>query len=178
MLSDFSYLKMMLGYVWNNLFKVLSGVIITWSVCSSWYDTPPYLVCFPRPFRKKKGGLWNYLHSFVCLSVHLFVHPFLRTKLCGCCNSATTGPVHSKATFTYARSGNRAETGGFWLARSDTAGMFTHTRSGRGRICHLLRTQMVWSARFRSGRGKLGVGPICCGADFASAPRPLMCERM
>ena len=24
---------------------------------------------------------------------------------------------------------------------------------GRGRICHFLRTMMVWSARFRSGRG-------------------------
>ena len=27
--------------------------------------------------------------------------------------------------------------------------------------------KLAWSARFRSGRGKLGVGPICCGADFA-----------
>ena len=54
-----------------------------------------------------------------------------------------------------------------------TAGMFTHTRSGRGRICHFLRTMMVWSTRFRSGRGKLGVGPISCGADFAPAPPPL-----
>ena len=41
------------------------------------------------------------------------------------------------------------------------------------RICHFLRTKMVWSARFRSGRGKLGVGPISCGADFAPAPPPL-----
>ena len=32
---------------------------------------------------------------------------------------------------------------------------------------------MVWSARFRSGRGKLGVGPISCGAVFAPAPPPL-----
>ena len=47
------------------------------------------------------------------------------------------------------------------------------TRSGRGRICHFLRTMMVWSARFRSGRGKLGVGPISCGAVFAPAPPPL-----
>ena len=52
-------------------------------------------------------------------------------------------------------------------------GMFTHTWSGRGQICHFLRTMMVWSARFRSGRGKLGVGPISCGADFAPAPPPL-----
>ena len=43
----------------------------------------------------------------------------------------------------------------------------------RGRICHFFRTMMVWSARFRSGRGKLGVGPISCGADFAPAPPPL-----
>ena len=54
--------------------------------------------------------------------------------------------------------------------------MFTHTRSGRGRICHFLRTMMVWSARFRSGRGKLGVGPISCRADFAPAP-PLLRDR-
>ena len=46
------------------------------------------------------------------------------------------------------------------------------TRSGRGRTCHFLRTMMVWSAPFRSGRGKLGVGPISCGADFAPAPPP------
>ena len=67
-----------------------------------------------------------------------------------------------KATFTYARSGCVAETGGFWYPRSATAGMFTH--SGHWRICHLLRTRMVWSARFQIRRGKLGVGPICCGA--------------
>ena len=79
----------------------------------------------------------------------------------------------TKATFTYARSGCGAETGGFWHSRSITAGMFTHMRSGRGRICHFLRTKMVWSVRFRSRRGKLGVGPICCGADFAPAPPPL-----
>ena len=78
-----------------------------------------------------------------------------------------------KATFTHARSGCGAEAGGFWYSRSATAGMFTHTRSGRGRICHFLRTMMVWSARFRSGRGKLGVGPISCGAVFAPAPPPL-----
>ena len=47
------------------------------------------------------------------------------------------------------------------------------TRSGRGRICHFLRTMMVWSTRFWSGRGKLGVGPISCGAVFAPAPPPL-----
>ena len=78
-----------------------------------------------------------------------------------------------KATFTHARGGCGAEAGGFWHFRSATAGMFTHTRSGRGWICHFLRTMMVWSARFRSGRGKLGVGPISCGADFAPAPPPL-----
>ena len=78
-----------------------------------------------------------------------------------------------KATFTHARSGCGAEAGGFWYSRSATAGMFTHTRSGRGRICHFLRTMMVWSARFRSGRGKLGVGPISCGVVFAPAPPPL-----
>ena len=66
-----------------------------------------------------------------------------------------------------------AEAGGFWYSRSATAGMFTHTRSGRGRICHFLGTMMVWGARFRSGRGKLGVGPISCGAVFAPAPPPL-----
>ena len=79
----------------------------------------------------------------------------------------------TKATFTHARGGCGAEAGGFWHSRSATAGMFTHTRSGRGPICHFLRTMMVWSVRFRSGRGKLGVGPISCGADFAPAPPPL-----
>ena len=74
-----------------------------------------------------------------------------------------------KAKFTHARSGCGAEAGGFWYSRFATAGMFTHTRSGRGRICHFLRTMMVWGARFRSGRGKLGVGPI----SFAPAPPPL-----
>ena len=67
----------------------------------------------------------------------------------------------TKARFTYAQSGCGTKTGGFWHSRFVTAGMFTHTRSRRGRICHLLRTQMVWSAWFRSGRGNLGVGPIC-----------------
>ena len=66
-----------------------------------------------------------------------------------------------------------AVAGGFWYSRSATAGMFTHTRSGRGRICHFLRTMMVWSVRFRSGCGKLGVGPISCGAVFAPVPPPL-----
>ena len=32
---------------------------------------------------------------------------------------------------------------------------------------------MVWSARFRSGRSKLGVGPIFCGAVFVPPPPPL-----
>ena len=78
-----------------------------------------------------------------------------------------------KATFTHVRSGCGAETGVFWHRRSATAGMFTHTRRGRGPICHFLRTKMVWSMRFRSGREKLGVGPVCRGADFAPAPPPL-----
>ena len=82
-----------------------------------------------------------------------------------------------QATFPHARGGCGAEAGGFWHSRSATAGMFTHTRSGRGadaeRICHFLWTMMVRSARFRSGRGKLGVGPISCGADFTPAPPPL-----
>ena len=73
-----------------------------------------------------------------------------------------------KTTFTYARSSCGAETGRFCHSRCATADMFTHTWSGR--ICHFLRTTMLWSVRFRSGRGKLGVGPICCGADFAPAP--------
>ena len=51
-------------------------------------------------------------------------------------------------------------------------GMFTHVRSGRGRICHFLRTMMVWSMRFQSRCEKLAVGPICCRADFAPAPPP------
>ena len=81
---------------------------------------------------------------------------------------------HPIATFTHARSDCGAEAGRFWYSRSATAGMFTHTRSGRGRICHFWSTMMVWSARFRSGRGKLGVGPISCGAVFAPAPPPLL----
>ena len=69
-----------------------------------------------------------------------------------------------------------AEAGGIWHSRFATAGMFTHTRSGSGRICHFLRTMMVWSVRFWSGRGKLGGGPISCGAVFAPAP-PLIRDR-
>ena len=91
-----------------------------------------------------------------------------------CSNSVVrTSGNPSKATFTHARSGCGADTGGFWHSRYATAGMFRHTRSGRGRIWHFLRTKMVWGARFRSGRGKLGVGPISWGADFAPAPPPL-----
>ena len=93
-----------------------------------------------------------------------------------CENTSTHGGIlthRSKATFTHARSGCGAEAGGFWYSHSATAGMFTHTWSGRGRICHFLRTMMVWSAQFWSGRGKLGVGPISCGAVFAPAPPPL-----
>ena len=41
------------------------------------------------------------------------------------------------------------------------------------RICHFLRTKMVWGARFPSGHRKLGVGPICWGADFIPARPPL-----
>ena len=94
------------------------------------------------------------------------------------CGLSTVRPVwvlETEATFTHwhARSGCGAEAGGFWYSRSATAGMFTHTRSGRVRICHFLRTMMVWSARFRRGRGKLGGGPISCGAVFAPAPPPL-----
>ena len=87
------------------------------------------------------------------------------------------------STFTYARSGYGAETGGFWHFRSATTGMSTHTRSRRGRICHLLRTKMVlregavskptrkiryWTHLLRSG--------FC--PRSASTPRPRMCERM
>ena len=61
----------------------------------------------------------------------------------------------------------------FWQSRCAIADIFTHTWSGRERICHFVRTKMVWSVRFRSGRCKLGIGLICCGADFASAPPPL-----
>ena len=80
--------------------------------------------------------------------------------------------------FTYARSCCGAETGGFRHSRSATARMFIHTQSRHGWICHFLRPKMVWRVRFRSKRRKLGVGPISCGADFAPAPRQLMCERM
>ena len=69
------------------------------------------------------------------------------------------------------------ETDIFWHSRSATAGMFTHMPSGRGRICHYLRTKIVWSAQFQSGHGKLGVGPICCGVDFAPTP-PTFCDRV
>ena len=89
------------------------------------------------------------------------------------CEILQEGILSLKATFTYAWSGCGAETGGFWHSRSATAGMFTHTRSGRRRICHLLRAKMVWSARFQTRRGKLGVRPICCEADFAPALPPL-----
>ena len=65
------------------------------------------------------------------------------------------------------------ETGGFWHSLSATAGMFTHTRNGHGQICHFLRTKMVWSTQFQNGHGKLGAGPICCGANFAPTPSPL-----
>ena len=78
----------------------------------------------------------------------------------------------SALSYVHTCSGCAAEAGGFWYSRSVTAGMFTHTRSGRGRICHFLRTMMVWSTRFRSGRGKLGVGPVSCRAVFAPAPPP------
>ena len=78
-----------------------------------------------------------------------------------------------KATFTYARRSCAAETGRFWHSHSATAGMFTYTRSRRRWICHFLRTKMIWSTRLRNGCGKLGVGPICCGAGFADAPHSL-----
>ena len=93
-------------------------------------------------------------------------HPIFRVRF----ETARSNPSLSIKLRSHMRG---AETGGFWHSRSATAVMFTNTRSGRGRICHFLRTMMVWSARFRSGRGKLGVGPISCGADFAPAPPPL-----
>ena len=88
-------------------------------------------------------------------------------------NALIIADGYYKATFTYARSGCGAEMGEFWHSRSATAGMFAYTRSGHGQICHFFRTKMVWSMRFRSGHGKLGVGPICCIADFAPALPPL-----
>ena len=72
-----------------------------------------------------------------------------------------------QATFTYVRGGCGAEAGRFWHPHSATVGMLTHTWR---RMCHFLRREMVLSARFRNGRGKFGVGPVCCGADFAPAP--------
>ena len=66
----------------------------------------------------------------------------------------------------------RLRSGGGWILTFPPGYRgYVHT-CGRGRICHFLRTMVVWSARFRSGRGKLGVGPISCGADFAPAPPP------
>ena len=62
--------------------------------------------------------------------------------------------------YSYVHIGCGAETGGFLHSRSATTDMFTHTRSGHGRICHFLTTKMVWSALFRSGRGKLGLDPF------------------
>ena len=75
----------------------------------------------------------------------------------------------TKATFTvYARSDCGAETDGFWHFRYTTAGMFTHTRSRRGRIRHFLRTKMVWGVRFRSGRGKIGCWTHLLRSGFCS----------
>ena len=84
----------------------------------------------------------------------------------------TSHNIHTNLSYVHT-SAERLQNRGFWYSHSATAGMFTHTRSGHGRICHFLRTMMVWSAWFRSRRGKLGVGPISCGAVFAPAPPPL-----
>ena len=129
----------------------LSDFQVTPQTTWYWKFYKPRHFCFFRPI-----GLMDSAHRDLILYISIW-----------------TFNHHCKATFTHARGGCGAEAGGFWHSRSATAGMFTHTRSGRGRICHFLRTMMVWSARFRSGRGKLGVGPISCGADFAPAPPPL-----
>ena len=48
----------------------------------------------PRPFWRKKGGLWHCLHPFVGLFVRLSV----RSKLCRLHNSATARLIHSKSS--------------------------------------------------------------------------------
>ena len=53
----------------------------------------------PRPFRRKKGGLWNCLHPFVHPFVRSSARPFVRTKFCRCHNSATTGLVPLQIKF-------------------------------------------------------------------------------
>ena len=114
------------------------------------------------------------------------------------CRIKASLSFRSKATFTYAQSGCGVQTGGFWHSCSATVGMFTHTRSGRGRICHFFRTKMVWSAWFWSGCRKLGFWShllrsrfcshsatayvwmpvmICVDANFLLAYAPRMCER-
>ena len=50
-----------------------------------------------------------------------------------------------------------------------------------GRICHVCGAEVwVWGARFRSGHGKFGIGPISCGfySRSVSTPRTRMCEHM
>ena len=84
-----------------------------------------------------------------------------------------TAQLNCKATFTHAWGSCGAEPRGIGHFRSTTADMLTHTWRGSGRICHFLRTKMVWSVRFRSGSRKLDVRPIRCEADFAPAPPPL-----
>ena len=69
--------------------------------------------------------------------------------------------------------------GGFWHSRSATAGMFTHAQIGRGRICYILWTKMVWSTWFRSRRRKIGCWTHLLWSGFCScsASAPCMCER-
>ena len=81
----------------------------------------------------------------------------------------------TKATFTHARGGCAAEAGGFWHSRSATAGMFTHTRSGRGRICHFFDNIDGLEGAVSKRTGKIGCWTNLLRSGFcsrsASAPR-------
>ena len=53
---------------------------------------------FPRPFRRKKGGVWNCLHPFVHPFVHSSARPFVWTKFCGCRTQQPLGRFLSKSS--------------------------------------------------------------------------------
>ena len=108
----------------------------------------------------------------------LIMYKYIMQYLCLFCNMYGFFIYISLLSYVHTCAGRLRSGGGRILTFPLRYRGYVHTyaertRGGRGWICHFLRTMMVWSARFRSGRGKLGVGPISCGAVFAPAPPPL-----
>ena len=68
-------------------------------------------------------------------------------------NELNSQKTPTQTTFTHAQGGCGVEAGGFWYSRSATAGMFTHTRSGRGAGADAGGPAISWGQWWFGARG-------------------------